>query len=239
MLNGKNASAGKFCQFGEKRRPIEFFRRTIAIPKRVVNADRVELGVRFLDQAPDIVLVVPTMIIASIGKNQQGTFGVMCTPHLAQTKVDSVQKGSPALWGSHHHTILEILNAVGECAGELGAFIKTDQEELILGIGGLEELESGLASLVDLVGHAATEVEDDTNRDGDIFGGKGDDLLLDVVFEDAEIVGFESSYQAIVGVGDCDVDEREVDIGTDDFARLDLHGRSVARHIASGFGSGN
>jgi len=234
MLNGEDASAGQFGEFGEKRRTVEFFRRAIAITKRVINTDGVELGVRFLHEPLDIVLVVPTMIIASIGENQQGTFGVMCTPHLAQTKVDSVQKGSPALWGSHGHARLEILDAIGERASEFGSFIKTDQEELVLGIGGLEELKRGFASLVDFIGHAAGKIEDHADGNGDVFGGKTDDFLLDVVFEDAEIIRFESSYKAIVGIGDSDIDEGEVDVGANDLAGMNFDRRSVAGDVGGG-----
>ena len=234
MLNGEDASAGQFGEFGEKRRAVEFFRRAIAITKRVVDTDGVELGVCFLDEPLDIVLVVPTMIIASIGENQQGAFGVMCTPHLAQTKVDSVQKGSPALWGSHGHARLKIFDAIGERAGEFGAFIKADQEELVLGVGGLKELERGFASFVDLIGHAAGEIEDDADGNGDIFSGEADDLLFDVVFEDAEIIRFESSYKAIVGICDGDVDEGEVHIGTNHLARMNFDGRRVAGDVAGG-----
>src|SRR6516225_8461235 len=147
MLDGEDASTREFGDLGKQRRTVELFRRTIAITKRVKNADGIELSVGFLHEALDIVLVVPTMIIASIGENEQGTFGVMCTPHLAQTKVDSVQKGSPALRGSHQHARLKIFDRIGEGTSKLGALVKADQEELVLRIGGLEELEGGLAGL--------------------------------------------------------------------------------------------
>jgi len=208
MLNGEDATARQFGQLSEKRGTVEFFRRTIAITKRVVNADGVELGVRFLNEALDIVLVVPTMIIASIGENEQGTFGVMCTPHLAQTKVDSVQKGSPALRGSHHHSGLQIFDRVGEGTSKLGALVEAHQEKLVLGVGGLKELEGSFAGLVDLVGHATAEVEDDADGNGHVFRREADHLLLDVVLKDAKIVGFEPGNETIIWVRYRDIDER-------------------------------
>ena len=66
MLDGEDASTRKFGDLGKKRRSVELFRRTIAIPQRVKYADGIELGVGFLYQSLDIALVVPTMIIASI-----------------------------------------------------------------------------------------------------------------------------------------------------------------------------
>jgi hypothetical protein len=73
-------------------------------------------------------------------------------------------------------------------------------------------LHGRFASLGDLVGHAAAVIKDDANGNGHVFGGESDDFLLDAVFIDAEIVGFQAGDQAVVGVGDGDVDEREVDI---------------------------
>src|SRR5208337_1772877 len=108
MLHSEYPATRQFCNFGEQRRAVELFRRTISISKRVVDADGIELGVGFLYQPLDIVLVVPTMIISSIGKDEQGAFGVVCTPHLAESQVDSVQKGGPALWGSQHHAALQV-----------------------------------------------------------------------------------------------------------------------------------
>src|SRR5208282_1189237 len=96
MLDGKHAATRQFRNFAEQRGAVEFFRRPITISERVKNADGIELGIRFSDQAFDIVLVVPTMIITSTGKDEQGTFGVVCTPHLAETEVDSIEQGGPA-----------------------------------------------------------------------------------------------------------------------------------------------
>src|SRR5208283_2824943 len=145
MLNSEHAPASQFGDIGEQRWTVEFLCCAIAIAKRVIKANGIELGICFLDQPLDIVLIVSTMIIASIGKDEQGTFGVVCTPHLRETEIHSVQEGSPALWGSEHHAALQVFNAVGEGAGEFGALIKADQEEFILGIGGLEELQRRFA----------------------------------------------------------------------------------------------
>src|SRR5208337_4406426 len=102
MLDGEDAPTRQFRDFTEQRRPVELLRRSITISKRVKNADGIELSIRFSDQALDIVLVVPAMIIASIGKDEQGTFGVVCTPHLAEAQVDGIQQRGPAPRGSKH-----------------------------------------------------------------------------------------------------------------------------------------
>src|SRR6516165_10776052 len=187
MLDGEDASTREFGDLGKQRRAVELFRRTIAITKRVKNADGIELSVGFLHEPLDIVLVIPTMIIASIGEDEQGTFGVMCTPHLAEAEVDRVEQSGPALWGSHHHAALQVLDAVGEGAREFGPFIETDQEEFILGVRGFEELEGGLAGFVHFVSHAAAKVENNSDGDRNILRGEADNLLLDVVFIDAEV----------------------------------------------------
>src|SRR5271154_5311161 len=96
MLNSEDTATGKIRDLGKQRRAVQFFGRPIAISERVENADGVELGIRFLNQPLDIVLVVPTMIIASIGKDEQGAFGVACTPHLGEAEIDGVEERGSA-----------------------------------------------------------------------------------------------------------------------------------------------
>src|SRR5271154_3266757 len=131
MLDSEDASSGEFCNFGEERRAVELFRSTIAITKRVVDADGIELGVGFLDEALDVALVVPTVIIPSIGKNQQGTFRVVCSPHLAEAEINGVEQRGAALGSGEKHAALQVFHAVGEGAGQLGTLVETDQEEFV------------------------------------------------------------------------------------------------------------
>jgi hypothetical protein len=201
MLNSEHASAGKFCNVGQQRGAVQFFCRAISITKRIIEANGIELGIGFLDQPLDIVLVVPTMIIPPIREYEQGTFSVVCTPHLTESQVDSVQEGSPALWSSQHHPALKIFNAVSKGTGQFGPLIKADQEEFILRVGSLEEFESSLPGLVDFVGHAAAEIENHADRYGNILGGERDYFLLGIVFKDAEIVLVEARDQPIERVG--------------------------------------
>src|SRR5215470_12452900 len=90
----------------------------------------------------------------------------------------------------------------------------------------------GFAVFVDLVGHAAAEVENDADRDGNVFGREGDDFLLDVIFKHAEVVRVEAGNQAIVRIGDGDVDKREVDVGADGPTGPEGNGGGVAGDIA-------
>src|SRR5882724_395964 len=63
----KDTTTGHVRDIGEQRRPIELFRGTRAISKRVKNPNGIELGVSFAHQPLDIAFVVPTMIISSVG----------------------------------------------------------------------------------------------------------------------------------------------------------------------------
>ena len=110
------------------------------------------------------------MIISSIGYDEQGAFGVMCTPHLAQPEVNGVEQRGAAFGLRVHHALLQILDAVGEAAGELGAFIEAHQEKFVLRVGGLEELHRGEPRLVHFVGHAAAQIKDHADGNGHVFG---------------------------------------------------------------------
>src|SRR5262249_33864925 len=91
----------------------------------------------------------------------------------------------------------------------------------------------GFTRFGDFVGHAAAEVENDADGNRNIFGGKGEHFLLDVVFEDAEVVGLKAGNEAIVRVGDGNVDERHFDVHLD-LATLDGSARTVAADVVLG-----
>ena len=57
------------------------------------------------------------------------------------------------------------------------------------------------------------------------------DLLLDAVFEDAEVIGLETCNKAVLRVGDGNVDQRQVHIDMDGLAWLNELARCVMLHV--------
>ena len=92
-------------------------------------------------------------------------------------------------------------------------------------IGSIEKLEGGFLGFAEFVGHAAAEIQDDADGNRHIFRGEIHNFLLDVVFEDAEVVRFEARNCAVIRVGDGDVDERQIHV-------YDLAG-CVVLHVVS------
>jgi hypothetical protein len=64
--------------------------------------------------------------------------------------------------------------------------------------------------------------------------------LLDVVFEDSEVVGLKACNQAVIRVGDSNVDKRQVHIDMDGLTLLNDVARCVMLHVVghTGLGSG-
>ena len=151
----------------------------------------------------------------------------MSTPHLAETEIDGIEERGAALGRSEQHAALQVFHTVGKGTGQFRALVEAHQEEFILRISGFEKLDGGFAGLGYFVGHAAAEIKDHADGDGNVFGGEGDDFLLDAVLKDTEIVRFEAGDQAIVGVGDRNVDEREVDIKMNRSPRLERSARRI------------
>ena len=105
-------------------------------------------------------------------------------------------------------------------------------------IGSLEKLQSCFLGLTDFVGHAAAEIEDDANGNGDVFGREILDLLLDVVFEDTEVIGIKARNGAIIRIGDGNVDKRQVPIDMEGLALLNDLARCVMLHVVGDGGLG-
>ena len=133
---------------------------------------------------------------------------------------------------------LQVFDIVGEAAHELCSFVKADEKELIFWIGGFKELEGRFLRFAKFIGHAATEIEDDADRDRNVFGGEIRYLLLDIVFENAEVIRLQAGDNPVVGIGHSDVHEREIYIDMDRVIRADGLARRVMFHVVRDVGLG-
>ncbi len=164
------------------------------------------------------------MIITPIGYDEQGPFGVMCTPHLAETQIDRIeQSGAPAR-SRKHHSGLQLLHTAGEAAGQLGSIVEAHQEELIERIRRAHELHRGLARFVHLVGHAAAHIKNQSNRNRDVLARQGYDFLLGPIFVNTEIFSFQAGDQTVQGVGHRDVYECQVHVDFNAFSQFFFSG---------------
>jgi hypothetical protein len=66
-----------------------------------------------------------------------------------------------------------------------------------------------------LIAHAPTVVDDQTHADGNIFALEDGQFLLDLVFQDAEILLLKSFGEAAAVVDNCGVKDDEVDVDAD------------------------
>src|ERR1700741_1244865 len=98
---------------------------------------------------------------------------------------------------------------------------ESDKKEFLLRIRRLEKFQRCLFSFADFIGHTAAEIQYDADGNRNLFGRESDDPLFDVVFEDPEIAGFETSNKTILRAGDRDVDECELHVHTERLAGLD------------------
>src|SRR5215472_604770 len=216
----KRASSGHLRQLAEQSRTIRFLNRATAIG--VVKSNGVDLDVGFLDEIADVQLRVPTMIIAPIGYDEQSFLCVVCSLHLAQAEINSIEEGGHSARGREHQPILQVFHASGERADELCTIVEIHEEEFILRIGGAKELHGGHARFLDLVGHTAAHIEDNPNGNGNILALEADDFLFEVALKNAEIFSLEAGDQAAVGIGHRHGNHRQLDFGLDGLAASSL-----------------
>src|SRR5580693_1768358 len=103
------------------------------------------------------------MIVASIRNDEQSFLCVVCSFHLAQAEIDSIKQGRQTMSRRVHQSILHFFDAGRERTYELSPVVEVDQEEFILRVGGAEELHGSDPRFVDLIRHAATHIENDTD----------------------------------------------------------------------------
>src|SRR5690348_16701921 len=102
-------AAGGVRQIVQQRRAVALFGRWTTVG--FVKADGVDLHVRFLHEAADVVLAVPAVIIASVGDDEQRFLSIVCPTHLAETEIHAVVKRRKTVRGRIHQAALNIVNA--------------------------------------------------------------------------------------------------------------------------------
>ena len=83
--------------------------------------------------------------------------------------------------------VLNLPDIAGQRNFQPGTVVKLHQEKLVFRIGGFEELHRGHARALELAAHAAAGVEHQAHRNRVVVHGKLGDLLLHLVFQDAEV----------------------------------------------------
>ena len=126
---------------------------------------------------------------------------------------------------------LNVFDGAGEVLNQFRPVVEADDEELVLGIGGLDELQDRFAGADQLRGHGAGEIEDDADGDRGVFAGKARYVLLAVVLEDLKIFLFQTGDQAVERIGDGDRDQHHVNVHANERAGMDFERRGA------GFGS--
>src|SRR5215472_19295564 len=169
------------------------------------------------------------MIITSVGHNEQRASAVVRAAHLAEPQIDGVQERPAAFGRGQHHLALKVFNAVRKRACEFGALIKAHEEEFVLGIACLEELYDRLAGPADFVRHAAAVIENDAHRNRNVFGGKSDYFLLDIVLKHAKATGLKTRHGSAVRISNGHIDHGEVHIYVDALRRFDGDNTCITR----------
>src|SRR5882762_5907384 len=74
IIDGERTASGEFRNVAQQRWPETFL---IGSEVVVVNTDGVDHYVGFLDEGLDFIFCVAAVVIAAVGNNQQGAFGIL------------------------------------------------------------------------------------------------------------------------------------------------------------------
>jgi len=221
VVDAEEAAAGFVADFVEEDGAHALF---VGGGVGVEDADGVDLDVGLADLGADLGLGVAGAVVAAVGDDEEGLALVAGLFHFVDAVVDGVEEGGAMAGADGGEAGFDLVDGAGEVFNELGTVVEADDEELVLGVGGLHELEDGVAGADELGGHGAGEIHDDADGDGGVFAGESLDFLLGVVFVDEKVVLLEAGDEAVHGIGDGDGDEDEVDVHADQGAGADFGG---------------
>src|SRR4029077_18981692 len=113
-------------------------------------------------------------------------------------------------------------NAAGEILVEVEVIVvvKIDDERFVLWIAPLDERERRFVHPRTLVAHAAAVINDEAHADGNVFAFEHRKFLLGLVFEHAKILQLQAVYKSSTVVDHRRMQHDEVDVLSDDCARL-------------------
>ena len=173
------------------------------------------MRVGFFHQVFDFSFGVAAIVVAAVGDDQQRFARVPGLLHLVKRQVDGVQQRGAAFGVGEGEPVLNLLEAGGERLDQLGGIVELHQKELVLGIGGLEELRHGLPGFVQFAPHAAAAIEHHPHGNGSVLARELSEILLFACLENFEILLFQPRDKAVHGVRDRHRDEHQGAVDAD------------------------
>ena len=132
--------------------------------------------------------------------------------HLFQGQIDGVVKRRRSLGSLVNQAVLNLADVGGEILLHRRPVGEGDQQVLIGRIAGFEEGHGRISGTGDLVSHAAADIEQQPDGGRNILIAEVPDLLLDLVFEDAKVLLFQSGNEAAAVVGDGGADQNQIHV---------------------------
>src|ERR1700674_157941 len=194
VINGKRAATSQFRDIAEQggSEPLFFSRKVM-----IVDADGVDENVGLFDHGTDLAFGIAAMVVAAIGDDQQSLLRILRLAHLADAQVNRIQQRRAPLGNRVDEPALNVVHRAGEIGNLLRLIRESNHEELVLRVGGLEELDHRLAGALGLAAHAAAHIKNHPDRNRSVFPGESFDLLLVFAFEKVEVLAVEAGYQPV------------------------------------------
>ena len=111
--------------------------------------------------------------------------------------------------------VFELVGVGGQVLVDVGVVGEIDDEGLVFGVGGQDQVERGFVDRGALFVHGAGVVDDQTDGDGDVGVLEAEQVLLDAVFENLEVVFLEVLDDLTFVVEHGDVEGDFFDFGAD------------------------
>ena len=134
---------------------------------------------------------------------------------MIQRHVDAVKQRRAAFGLGESQAVLDFFGIGGKRMDQFRLVVELNEEKLVVGIGGFEELGGGEARLLKLGAHGAGSVENQADGERGVLAGERRDALFGLFFEEFEVLGFQAGDEAVKRVSHGDVDENEIRIDAD------------------------
>ena len=179
------------------------------------QADQVEGGFGLLGVEQHSFVGGVAEVIDAVGDDQQDFLLARAAVDVLEGGAQRVVKSGAAAGLGFEERGLQDVHVVGEVPAlqiQVVIGVEVDDKELVAGISQLHESQRSGPHFLSFFGHGSAVVEDQPDRDRHILAAEDGELLLDIVFEDGEVLGFQVGHQASPAVHDGGVQDDQVNI---------------------------
>src|SRR5215469_5076465 len=183
--------------------------------KCIEQADRIDLRIVLLNQAPYLSQRIAACVVASVGEDNNCFALVVRGTHFGCCQIDSVQHRGRSARLYRDQLLLQFINRPSRSSEKMRAIREANSKILVFWICVLEKLHERCSLHGDLVAHALTHIEEHRDRDGSLLAHEIPDFLSLIFLIKRKVLLAQADNWTIHGVSNYHRYQNQIHVNVD------------------------